>query len=88
MKSLLCSIYDTAVAAYMRPFTVQSEGQAIRMFIDEVQNRESPMHRHAHDYSLFLIGEFTDHNGEVKAIKERCLMKGTEASTHGVNINA
>ena len=65
MKHVICSIYDTAVEAYMRPFTAQSEGQAIRLFTDEVCREGSEMSNHPEDYALFAIGTFDDHSGMI-----------------------
>ena len=62
MKTIFCAVYDKATAAYMRPFTMQSIGQATRSFQDECQNENSPIAQHPEDYSLFQIGSFTDHD--------------------------
>ena len=46
MKQIICSIYDTATEAYMRPFTAQTEGQAIRMFEDEALKEGTEINKH------------------------------------------
>lgn len=62
---IICSIYDKATEAYMRPFVAQTAGQATRMFLDELSNPEHPMAKHPEDYSLAQLGTFTDHDGTV-----------------------
>lgn len=56
-------IYDSKIEAYNRPFTARSKGEAIRSLITEASNSESPLAKHAADYTLFEIGEFNDDNG-------------------------
>jgi hypothetical protein len=77
MKLIICSVYDKAVGAYMRPFFAQSPGQAVRMFVDEV-NGDSPFNKHPEDYALFQIGEFFDNDGKIMAIEPHCLARGHE----------
>ena len=65
MKLVIVAIRDSAVGAYMRPFYLQSSGQAIRSFQDEVNRaaEENTMFHHPEDYELFLLGEFDDVTG-------------------------
>lgn len=77
MKHVICSIYDSATEAYMRPFTAQSEGQALRMFEDEARRPDSDIGRHPQDYALFIIGKFDDHNAELTN-EIKCLRRAHE----------
>lgn len=64
-------IRDSAADAFMRPFYVVSEGQAIRSFQDEV-NRKSDdniMNSHPEDFELFLLGSFDDNDGSFSLLK-------------------
>ncbi len=78
MKMNFYSIYDSATEAYMRPWTAVADGQAVRLFEDEVRGKESPISNHPHDYSLFRLGSFDDHNGEIKVEVLQCLRRGHE----------
>lgn len=79
MKLYVYSIFDKAVNAYMRPFFMQSDGQALRMFIDEVSKDDSELGKHPEDYSLFLIGWFEDRAGEIcKEEVPKCLGRAHE----------
>ena len=80
MKHVILSIYDTATEAYMRPFTAQSEGQALRMFEDEVKRPDSEIGKHPEHYQLYKIGEFQDHNAEITS-EVRCLIRAHEIPT-------
>lgn len=57
------SVRDNAVMAYLPPFFSRSKGEAVRSFAEACNNREHQFFRHAHDYSLFWMGEFDDANG-------------------------
>ena len=78
MKYVMVSIYDTAAGVYMRPFFVQSEGQAKRMFSDIANDREHDVGAHPEDYSLFRIGQFDDNAGEVLPEHRDCLITALE----------
>lgn len=66
MKSLvICAVRDSAVGAYMQPFTAQSRGAAVRAFVDAVNDGSTPMNKHPEDYELFEIGEFNEETGVV-----------------------
>ena len=65
MELKIVAVYDTAVAAYMRPFSVQSVGQGVRSFEDEVMAPDSPIGKHPEDYSLFMLGSFDERSGKI-----------------------
>ena len=78
MKNVICAIYDKAVQAYMRPFTCQTEGQAVRVFEDEVNREGSEFSKHPEDYALFKIADFNDHNAELIPYEPVCLRRAHE----------
>jgi len=61
----------------MRPWVAQTDGQAIRMFTDEINNLQGEMHKHADDYDLYRIGEFDDASGALQqeTPKQICIGK-------------
>ena len=65
MKLNMYSIFDTATGAYMRPFFLQSDGQALRMFSDLVNDKEHEVGKHPEDYSLVRFGVWDDQNCNV-----------------------
>lgn len=78
MKYIICSIYDKACEAYMRPSVFQAEGQAIRIFEDESRNPQSPMAEHPEDYALFRIGTFDDNSAEITPEEPKVLRRAHE----------
>lgn len=77
MKLQIVAIRDRAINAYMRPFFAQSTGQAIRMFQDEVNNKEGEIHKHPDDYDLYHLGEWND-EGIITPIPPHQLALGKE----------
>lgn len=63
MKLIVCSIKDSALEAYMRPFFVPTSGMAVRAFTDEVNKAGSEMGAHRGDYVLFEIATFDEDSG-------------------------
>lgn len=78
MKVNIYSIYDKAIAGYMRPFFAQADQQAIRMFSDEAIRADGDMFAHCEDYSLHRIGSFDDSKGEITPQEPKCLARGHE----------
>lgn len=65
MKLNVYSIYDVATGAYMRPFFMQSDGQAIRAFKDIATDKDHEIGSHPEDYTLVRIGVFDDNKGQI-----------------------
>ena len=65
MKLNIYSIFDVKTGAYMRPFFLQSDGQAMRMFSDIAIDKDHDVGKHPEDYTLVRIGAFNDVKGEL-----------------------
>lgn len=79
MKYTACSVRDSAVDQYNRPFFALSDGDAIRSFTDEVNRAESPMGAHAPDYVLFKLGTFDGDTGLFDTVPPIQLMRAVDA---------
>lgn len=87
MKTVICSIFDSAVEAYARPFQAQTAGEAVRMFENEVQNDKSPMFLNSEDYALFELATFNSSTGEIKPhASPQCLSKAWEVEAKVINL--
>lgn len=80
MKMNFYSVFDSATNAYMRPFVMQSDGQAIRGFTDESVRADSEMAKHPEDYSLFRIGSFDDNDGILEGCEPKCIARAHEVA--------
>lgn len=63
MKTLIFSVYDKAVGAFLPPFYVRSRGEALRSFSEACNDGKHNFNRHAADYSLMFLGYFDDTSG-------------------------
>lgn len=61
------TVYDKKVGAFMPPFQMRSRGEAIRSFMDAVNDEAHQFHKHAGDYELFQCGAFDDVEGVMSA---------------------
>lgn len=82
MKLNIYSIYDTAIGSYMRPFFMQADGQAMRLFKDMANDKEHEIGRHPEDYCLFRIGVWDDQTADFRVEPPDALMQGMQA-VHG-----
>lgn len=78
MKMNVYSIFDTATKAYMRPFFMQADGQAMRAFSDLVADRDHDVGRHPEDYSLMRIGVWDDQTAKYAAEEPDSLLTGLQ----------
>jgi len=62
------SVVDTKVGAFMNPFYAMTNGQAMRMFGDSVQDGKGPAAMHPEDYELYYVGEFDDGAGRLDGV--------------------
>lgn len=60
MKLEMFAIRDKQLDAFMNPWGAQAIGQAVRMFTDEINNKDGTMYKHPADYDLYHIGTFHD----------------------------
>jgi len=74
------SIYDVATGAYMNPFLMPADGQAMRAFSDLATDKNHEVGKHPEDYSLFRLGTFDNNKGYVTQDERiECLMTALEA---------
>lgn len=65
MINVIVSVRDNAIGAFSNPVAVRARGEALRSFVDEVNNKDSPMNRHPKDYDLYVLGEFDTVTGRL-----------------------
>jgi hypothetical protein len=51
------------VKAYLRPFYARTKGEAVRSFVEAVNDGKSDFRKHASDYTMMYLGEFDDATG-------------------------
>lgn len=80
MKILkVLSLFDNAVEAYGRPIFVRHPGEALRSLSDQVNASDNnDLAKHPQDFSLWLIGEFNEDNGELTPVTHERLARAQD----------
>ena len=60
------TVLDIKTAAYLPPYFMRTNGEAIRAFSDAVNQANHQFNMHPADYILFYIGNFDDIAGELQ----------------------
>jgi len=72
------AIFDRAVGKYMQPFFAMADGQAVRMFVDAINDSTTTLGKHPEDYSLNKIGVFDDASGTFASLEvPELVVRGT-----------
>lgn len=80
-KYVELAVWDSAVQAYARPMYMQSVGQAIRSFGDEVNRKaeDNLLNKHPDDYELHNLGTWDDESGyHVTNDETRCVARAKD----------
>ncbi len=81
------SIFDSASGAYMRPFFLLADSQALRSFTDIATDADHEVGKHPEDYSLVRIGTFDDQTGKLHPEDVLVLAIGIEVVSSSRNVN-
>jgi len=63
------SIHDAAAKAYLAPFFLPEEQQAIRGFTGAVNDIEHAFGKWPKDYTLMVLGSFDDEKGTINTLQ-------------------
>lgn len=66
MKKQMFSIYDSKVETWMPPFYASNKGEALRNLTNTLDS-ENNLSKFPEDFTLFLLGEFCENSGKIKA---------------------
>jgi len=69
MKLKIYAIIDYKVGAFMRPFFAQSNGEALRIWEDSVNDQKSGFFKHPSDYCLYELGAFDPIGGRIDTLE-------------------
>lgn len=81
MKFTLVAVKDNAVESFQPVNTVRARGEALRGFIDAVNNPQNQqLHAHPEDFDLYVIGYFDDQTGILERVEQpERIMRGIDA---------
>ena len=72
------AVYDEKAAAFLTPFFMSTDGQAVRVFSDCVDDANHQFARHPMDYTLYKVGAFDCISGNSQELRDE-LMRGIVA---------
>ncbi len=79
MKTHLYAIYDTAAAYYMNPWTSMTDASAMREFEIMVNKGDNQISENPQDFTLFSLGDWTNHTGVIIPTAPIKVLTGLEA---------
>jgi len=57
------AVFDNAVKRYARPFNMTTTAEALRGWMDVVNDPKTEFYKHPEDYVLFQIAEYDEEHG-------------------------
>lgn len=77
------TVYDKKAAAYLQPFFMRAEGEAVRAMTQTASNPDSQFAKTPEDYQLCVCAEFDDLTGVVTPLPLKVLaeVSGLVSST-------
>ena len=71
------SVHDSKAEAFLPPFILPKEAQALRLFSDCINSDSHQFGQNPEDYSLFRLGTFNDEDGQYLLERtQHCLGNG------------
>lgn len=68
MLTKLFAVYDIKVAAYLQLFPADTAPAAIRMITDVVNDPNTTLSKHPHDYHLHELGSWDSQTGKLTSL--------------------
>lgn len=78
MKIQMYTVYDAKATTYQSPWFAQTNGVAVRMFIEAVNSQGNLLNKFPDDFMLMHIGHFDDQSAQV--VSEKPVSLGTARS--------
>ena len=78
MRIQLFTVFDKAVNAFLQPFYARSRGEAVRSFMETVNDPKSQINKHSADYVMYYLGEFDDGSGLFHGVEPQRILSATE----------
>lgn len=58
MKYKVFAVWDQTVQEYMQPFFMRTNGEALRAWVETVNDPKTVFFKHGKDFTLFELGEY------------------------------
>lgn len=57
------AVYDSKVNVYEQPFPMRTRGEALRSWVDIVNDNKTKFNKHPEDFTLMELGEYDEEKG-------------------------
>lgn len=64
MKLKVYAVYDQKVGEYLQPFFMRTNGEALRAWVEVVNDPKTEFYKHGEDYTLFELGDYDGSTGQ------------------------
>lgn len=89
MALKMFTVYDSKAESYLRPFTMQSTGEAIRGFITTLNDPQTEFCKYPADFTLFELGTFDPQTCKIEILQTmQNLGNGIHLKSKGETSNA
>lgn len=61
----ILSVHDAKVNAFAQPFFMRTQAEAMRGWIEVVNDPSTQFNKHPEDFNLFLLGDFDEDTGVI-----------------------
>jgi hypothetical protein len=68
MITKMYTVHDVTVEAFLPPFCVRNDAEAIRAVVDTSRNPDHVFHTRPFEYVLFYLGTFDDSTGHIEPV--------------------
>jgi len=58
-------VHDAKAEAFLPPYLTNTDGQAVRLFSNCINESEHPFGKNPADYTLFWVGKFNDQDATI-----------------------
>lgn len=65
MVHKIYTVYDSKAETYLPPFFMRSKGEALRAWIQAVNDEQTQFNKYPADFTMFELGEFDDVTGVI-----------------------
>lgn len=85
-KRKIYCVFDKKSGTWDNPFTARTHGEAERMFSGAVNDKQSLLGQYPEDFSLWHVGAFDPHSGDIEKSSAQCLGEAVSFRQNQTNV--
>lgn len=88
MKLFVYSIFDKGVQAFMSPFYTRAQGEAVRVFEQLINDKNTNCSKWPADFTMYRLGSYDDSNGFFECSEPVRVITGMEVLNQAIQSEA